>query len=352
MERALFVAERGRGRTTPNPIVGAVVVSPAGIVVGQGAHLQAGGPHAEVVALDAAGDSAAGATLYCTLEPCSHAGRTGPCAVRIVEAGVRRVVAAVRDPNPSVAGEGYAYLRHHGVEVSEHVGEAAASLQHAPFFTWIGEQRPFVTAKTAVSRDGFVGRAGTPTRLTGPDADRYFQRQRAEVDAIMVGSRTVLVDDPLLTARGAYRYRPLARVLVDWNGQIRPESRVFSTLGAGPVIMFVSGQSAAQGAAWDALRTRGVVVERLPARSLSAALMQLATRDIVSLLVEGGPALQSALFDAGLVDRLQWIDTPVTLSGGVAASKAAAAIRAASRPDRTRDLGEDRLLEFDVHRPH
>jgi diaminohydroxyphosphoribosylaminopyrimidine deaminase/5-amino-6-(5-phosphoribosylamino)uracil reductase len=160
----------------------------------------------------------------------------------------------VRDPNPSVAGEGYAYLRHHGVEVSEHVGEAAARLQHAPFFTWIGERRPFVIAKTAVSHDGFVGRAGTPTRLTGPEADRYFQSQRAEVDAIMVGSRTVLVDDPLLTARGAYRYRPLARVLVDWNGQIRPESRVFSTLDAGPVIMFVSGQSAAHGAAWDALR--------------------------------------------------------------------------------------------------
>src|SRR5262245_31976712 len=213
MERALFLAERGRGTTSPNPIVGAVVVNESGIVVGQGAHLAAGGPHAEVVALDAAGSLARGATLYSTLEPCAHTGRTGPCVERIVAAGISRVVAAVGDPNPRVAGRGFGYLRARGVRVDLGVSEEAARRQNGPFFTWVARRRPFVIVKAALSRDGFVGRSDRRVKLTGAVADRWFQRQRAEVDAIGVGAGTVLVDDPLLTPREVYRARPLVRVL-------------------------------------------------------------------------------------------------------------------------------------------
>src|SRR5580765_2197832 len=148
MERALFLAERGRGRTSPNPMVGAVVVSPSGVVIGQGAHQRAGEAHAEVIALEAAGSGASGSTLYCTLEPCSHVGRTGPCAERIVACGVTQVVAAMGDPNPRVSGGGFAYLRNHGVAVTTGDGAAPARRLNAPFVTWMTQQRPFVIAKS------------------------------------------------------------------------------------------------------------------------------------------------------------------------------------------------------------
>lgn len=350
MGRALFLAERGRGRTTPNPIVGAVVVSPDGVVVGQGAHLGAGGPHAEVVALDAAGHAARGATLYCTLEPCSHTGRTGPCCERIVEAGIARVVFAIDDPNPRVAGRGAAYLAAHGVTLASNVARDEALHQHAPFFTWILEHRPFVIVKAAASLDGFVGRVTDRVKLTGPVADRYFHRQRAEVDAIAVGSGTVLVDDPELTARGAYRARPLARVIFDWRARLPLTARVFSTLESGPVIMVVSeADRVRQHEHFAEAERRGIVVESFPTRDLGPVLGRLASRDIVTLLVEGGPALHGAFADAGLVDRAQWIVTPRELGGGVPLVAALGPRVTAPGPPRTRQLGEDLLIEFDVH---
>jgi diaminohydroxyphosphoribosylaminopyrimidine deaminase/5-amino-6-(5-phosphoribosylamino)uracil reductase len=348
MDRALALAERGRGRTTPNPIVGAVIVSD-GVVVGQGAHLEAGGPHAEVHALDAAGARARGATLYCTLEPCAHTGRTGPCVERIAAAGLARVVAAVRDPNPRVAGRGLEYLRAHGIEVAEGVRADAASGHNAPFFTWVLRHRPFVTLKTAVSIDGFVGRRDGPVRLTSAAADRYLHRQRAEVDAIAVGSETVLIDDPLLTARGAYRYRPLIRVLFDWRVRLPTTARVFSTLGAGPVIMAVTAQAADANRAHIAdLERRGVSVERYEHRDVRMVAGRLAARGVVSLLVEGGPTLHDAFAEAGLVDRVQWVVTPgalgcgVRMTGGVPGPFGAQGAR-------TRALGDDVLIEIDVH---
>src|SRR5688572_18820546 len=234
MARALLLAERGRGTTTPNPLVGAVVVRPDGVVVGQGAHLKAGGPHAEVIALDVAGDNARGATLYCTLEPCCHVGRTGPCVERILSARIARVVAAVGDPNPRVAGRGFDFLRQHGVAVSRGVGAEFAARQNGPFLTWIRHHRPLVILKTAVSADGFVGRTDGRVQLTSQAADRWFQRQRAEVDAIAVGAGTVLIDNPLLTARDVYRARPLTRVIFDWHARVPADARVFSTVGEGP----------------------------------------------------------------------------------------------------------------------
>jgi diaminohydroxyphosphoribosylaminopyrimidine deaminase/5-amino-6-(5-phosphoribosylamino)uracil reductase len=352
MERALFLAERGRGRTTPNPLVGAVVVSPDGVVVGQGAHLVAGGPHAEVVALDAAGSRAGGATLYCTLEPCSHTGRTGPCVERIVAAGITRVVAAVTDPNPRVAGRGFAILRERGIDVVEGLERDRASRQNAAFFTWITRGRPLVTLKAAISSDGFVGVRDRRVQLTGPAANRYLQRERAEFDAIAVGSGTMLTDDPLLTSRVAYRYRPLTRVIFDWRARVPATARVLSTVEDGPVIMIVSaGASVARRGDLEKLVARGITVQAFPDVALVPVLDWLGRREVLTLLVEGGPALHDRFLEAGLADRVQWVVTPARLEHGVPIGGPA---RGAlwSAPPRTRVLGEDTLIEFDVHRPH
>lgn len=349
MDRALALAERGRGRTSPNPMVGAVVVSPAGVVVGQGAHLEAGGPHAEVDALDMAGPYARGATLYCTLEPCSHTGRTGPCVERIVAAGIQRVVMATTDPNPRVNGAGVVYLRARGIEVVEGPGAEQARRQNAAFFTWVTRRRPFVILKMAVSSDGFVGRADARVRLTGADADRHFHRQRAEVDAIAVGSGTVLVDDPLLTPRGVHRPRPLVRVIADWSGRVPPSARVFSTLDVGPVIMVVSEAAAAREAgAMRELAARGITVLPVAERSVPDMLGRLADRDVVSLLVEGGPRLHEAFYEAGAVDRIHWIISPARLGHGVTLGPMAAR-RFQEDRQHGMPLGDDVLVECDVH---
>jgi len=349
MDRALFLAERGRGTTSPNPPVGAVVVSPDGVVVGQGAHQRAGGPHAEVVALDTAGPRAQGASLYCTLEPCAHTGKTGPCVERIVPAGITRVVAAMTDPNPRVSGAGFSYLREHGIELRVGVGEDQARRLIAPFITWVTRGRPFVIAKVAVSADGFVGRRGERVRLTGAAADRYLHRQRAEIDAIAVGADTVLADDPFLTTRHVWRGRPLIRVVFDWRVRVTPEARVFSTLHDGPVIMAV-GQAAADERpdAVHRLRLAGADVVVFERRAVGPVLDFLGTRDVNSLLVEGGPRLHDAFFGARLVDRVQRVRTRHVLETGV---RAAAGFDASREPAGTRGrmLGEDLLVEWDVH---
>ncbi len=353
MDRALFLAERGLGRTSPNPIVGAVVVSPDGVVVGQGAHLDLGGPHAEVNALEMAGSRAAGATMFVTLEPCCHVGRTGPCAAKIVEAGVARVSYAVADPNPRVSGGGAAYLREHGVEVIQGLRRAEAERQHRPFFTWIREKRPAVTVKMAVSSDGFVGKRGGRVMLTGPSANRWTHRQRAAVDALAVGSETILVDDSLLTPRGAYRSRPLTRVIFDWRLRVEASAAVFSTLDVGPVIMVTSAEAVSQHPSRAAsLRQAGAEVHGFGARSLRAVLEWLASRGIADLLVEGGPTLAGALIAEGLVDRMQWIVTPARLGDGVRWSLGGVDEALMERPPIALPLGADALLEFDVHRTH
>lgn len=318
MARAIALAERGRGRTHPNPLVGAVVVSPEDVVVGQGAHLVAGGPHAEVIALDDAGDRARGATLYCTLEPCSHTGRTGPCVDRIAAAGVRRVVTAIQDPNPLVDGRGHAWLRERGIEVAVGVGTDDAERQNAPFLTWMRHHRPWTVLKTVTSSDGFVGRVGERTQLSGAAANRWMHRQRAWIDAIAVGADTVLVDDPELTARGPMRTRPLTRVVFDWRGRTSPGARLWSTGSAGPVIMVVLDSTVqAEPARFEALAAQGVRVDAYPSRDLAAVARRLAEDGVQSLVLEGGPSLQQAWLDAGLVDHLQWLVTPAVLGHGV-----------------------------------
>jgi diaminohydroxyphosphoribosylaminopyrimidine deaminase/5-amino-6-(5-phosphoribosylamino)uracil reductase len=357
MARALALAERGRGRTSPNPMVGAVVVDDEGVVIGRGAHQVAGGPHAEVHALADAGERARRATLYCTLEPCSHTGRTGPCAPRVVEAGIRRAVVAVEDPNPLVAGKGLAYLREHGVDVSVGVLGKAAERLNAPFFTVMRRCRPFVTMKVALSRDGRVAaRAGARTELTGAAANRLIHRERAEVDAIAVGSGTVLIDDPLLTARGAYRTRALVRVVFDRTLRTPPSARMLSTLDAGPIIV-VTAEPRDEGARRrsQALVAAGAQVELVSDAGgafVTNALAALARLGICSLILEGGPTLHAAAWVARVVDRVQIFRTPCILGDdGVPWLNGAAQFALHDLQDvKSVQLGADVMIEGDVHR--
>ena len=359
MRLALALAERGRGRTSPNPLVGAVVVDDEGVVVGRGFHEVAGGPHAEVHALRNAGPLARGATLYCTLEPCSHTGRTGPCAPRVVEAGIRRVVVAAGDPNPLVSGSGFAYLRAHGVEVVEGILRHEAECQNHAFIAVMRRGRPFVVIKAALSLDGGIAAApGVRTPLTGTAANRLIHRQRAEIDAIAVGSETVLADDPMLTARGAYRTRPLVRVIFDRRLRTPPAARVLSTLEAGPVIIMSTAASA--DAAPDrarALTGAGASLELLQQEAdasvpVGPAVRRLVERGVTSLLVEGGARLHRAVWDADVVDCVQLYVTPRTLGPGAVrwlppSHVAVGALRGVS----ARPVGEDVLIEGYVHRP-
>jgi diaminohydroxyphosphoribosylaminopyrimidine deaminase/5-amino-6-(5-phosphoribosylamino)uracil reductase len=353
MGKALALAERGRGRTSPNPMVGALIVDPDGVIVGRGAHEFAGGPHAEILALAEAGGRASGATMYCTLEPCTHVGRTGACAPRVAAAGLSRVVVASEDPNPVAAG-GIAFLRDRGLDVTSRILSDPAQRLNAPFFTVVRRGRPFITMKVAMSLDAMVAAGpGERTPLTGAKANRYIHRERAEVDAIAVGSGTVLADDPLLTARVAYRQRPLTRVIFDSRLRTSPAARLFSTLSDGPVIIMSNPRAvAAHPERVAALKGAGATIRVTDdTRPLEAGLEALAASSTLSMVVEGGPALHRAFWDADLVDRVQifvapraigeggvpWLGEPVMNSSRIAWQE-------------SRRLDGDVLLEGYVHR--
>src|SRR5439155_1260617 len=277
MRRAIELAEHGRGLTLPNPMVGAVVVTPAGEVVGEGFHAKAGGPHAEVEALRAAGARARGATIYVTLEPCSHHGRTSPCAVAVVEAGVTRVVAALTDPNPLVSGRGIAILREAGVEVVTGVGAADAERQNRVFLTAMRARRPHVTLKAAMTLDGKIADLhGASKWITGEAARRSAHRLRSESDAIVVGVGTVLRDDPELTVR---LDRPWPR-----------EPRLIRA-GAPERAVIVVGANAPDERT-RGLATAGASVVRCRTTdgrvSLESLLAELFAREVRAVLVEGG----------------------------------------------------------------
>ena len=351
MRRAMEQARRGLGRTAPNPIVGACVVSDDGVVVGQGAHERAGEAHAEVHALDEAGDAAKGATLYCTLEPCCHVGRTGPCTDRIIAAGIRRVVAAMEDPFPRVRGGGFARLRAHGIAVDVGVERDAALRLNQPYLTVLREGRPFVIIKAASSIDGRIAAApGERTPLTSRLAGRRAQYDRAWVDAIGVGSETLLVDDPLLTARDVFRERPLARVIFDRRLRTPPEARVFATLHAGPVIILTTTAAMDAGRV-TALERVGAAVLAPPADGVRPAVEALAARGIQSLLIEGGAALHAAAWEAGVVDFVQLYVTPTILAAGGVPLYGPAFSTVTLVEKRVFGLGPDVLIEGYVHRP-
>jgi diaminohydroxyphosphoribosylaminopyrimidine deaminase/5-amino-6-(5-phosphoribosylamino)uracil reductase len=281
LERALELAELGRGTTRPNPLVGAVVVA-GGEVVGEGWHERKGLPHAEVVALEQARGRARGATLYVTLEPCAHHGATPPCAEAVVAAGVARVVAAVGDPNPRTNGQGFARLREAGIEVELPGGdlEWRARVQNEGYRTWIAAGRPFVTYKAAVTLDGKVAAAGGDARwVSGEDSRRAVHELRASSDAVAVGMGTVRRENPALTARGV-------------GVQVQPRRLAF---GRGPL-------------------PDGSELE-LRSGPLEEELARLAGEGIQSLLLEGGPTLASAFLRARLIDKLLLFVAP-KLAGG------------------------------------
>lgn len=351
MERALFHAARGAGRTSPNPLVGAVIVSPDGVIVGQGYHERAGEPHAEVRAIEDAGPRARGATMYCTLEPCAHQGRTGPCAPRIVEAGIARVVAAVEDPNPLVSGRGFAYLRAHGVAVEVGLGARRAAALNQPFFTLMREGRPFIILKAAVSSDGYIAeRPDRRTVLTSEAANRHAHRARAEVDALAVGVGTILADDPALTPRGAYRERPLIRVVFDRRLRTPPSARLLSTLDAGPVMIVTSDQGAGRADVRKALEARGAEL-LVAGDGIRDALSQLGQRQISSLLLEGGATLHAAAWNAAVVDYVRLYVAPRALVSGVALLPECGFSQDSLIERRVETLGPDRLIEGYVYGP-
>lgn len=319
MSIALRLARRGLGATSPNPVVGAVVARGEEIV-GRGWHARAGDPHAEVVALKAAGERARGADLFVTLEPCCHHGRTPPCTEAILAAGVRRVVAAVRDPFPQVNGKGIALLRRRGVRVEVGCLADEALAVNAAYLKRVTTAYPLVTLKAALSLDGRIAApSGESQWITGPAAREHVQSLRAESDAIAVGVGTILADDPRLTVRLARgrRRRPI-RVVFDATLRTPPDARLFRD-GAGPVIIVARTDAPAARSAH--LREAGAGILRVPGArdgegvSLRPALRALAHEGINHLLVEGGGRLATSLLAARLVDRLVLFYAPILLGG-------------------------------------
>ncbi len=291
--------------------------------------------------------------MYCTLEPCCHVGRTGPCVTKIVEAGISRLVAAIEDPNPLVNGKGFAHLREHGVHVEVGLGASAARVLNQPFLTLMRERRPFVIMKAAISRDGCLAEAeGRRTALTSAAANRHAHALRAEVDAIGVGAGTVLTDDPQLTARGAFRERPLMRVIFDRRLRTPAHAAVLSTRSLGPVIIITSAAAAGNPALREPLEARGAVVVAARDQTFRAALDALAERQVESLLLEGGAAIHAAAWDEGVVDFVRLYVTPHVIGTGGVPFLPGRSVDSLDLIDRhTEPLGPDTLIEGYVHGP-
>ena len=323
LERALGLAERGRGTTRPNPIVGAVVVAD-GEVAGEGWHERRGLPHAEVIALERAGQRARGATLYVTLEPCAHHGATPPCADAVIAAGVARVVAAAADPNPKTNGQGFERLRTAGIEVELPGGELEwhARVQNEGYRAWVAEGRPFVTYKAAVTLDGKVAAAGGDARwVSGEESRRRVHELRARADAVAVGMGTVRAENPLLTAR-------------DVGAERQPRRLAF---GEGPL-------------------PEGSELELRPG-PLAEELAALAAEGVQTLMLEGGPTLAAAFLHAGLIDKLLLFVAP-KLAGGADAPSLFAGAAAERMADTigvvrltSEAVGEDLLVTAYIHEP-
>lgn len=361
MRRALALARRGR--THPNPLVGAVVVK-EGRIVGEGFHPKKGEPHAEVFAFAQAGTKARGATLYVTLEPCSFTGpaRT-PCVVRCFDAGVTRVVAAMTDPDPRVSGRGFQQLRDHGVAVTVGVEEAAARALNAAYIKHRTTGLPYTTHKAALTLDGKIAtRTGDSQWITGEAARRHAHRLRDHSDAILVGSGTVRADDPTLTTRLARGngHDPL-RVLIDSRLAVSPDARAVRAARTSPAATLVAAVEGADPARRAALEKAGAEVVVLPPDAagrvdVRALARLLAERGALSLLLEGGGELAGSFWEAGLVDRAVFFVAPKVVGGRDAKTpvegRGQALLQEAIRLDklRVRRWGEDIALEGEVQR--
>lgn len=320
MARALELALRGQGRVEPNPLVGSVIVAD-GEVVGEGFHERFGGPHAEIAALAAAGRRAAGATLYVTLEPCCHFGKTPPCTDAILRAGVRRVVAAMADPFPAVSGGGLAALRQAGLEVECGILEAEARRLNAPYLKLVSTGRPWLIGKWAMTLDGKIATArGESQWITGPAAREIVHRLRGRMDGILIGSGTALADDPSLTARPPGP-RVATRIVVDSQARLPPTSQLARTARAFPVLVAVGDEAPLERCA--ALTAAGCEVLQYPggrSERLVALLNELGSRRLTNVLVEGGSGLLGSLVDAGQLDEVHAFIAPKIVGGQAALS--------------------------------
>jgi diaminohydroxyphosphoribosylaminopyrimidine deaminase / 5-amino-6-(5-phosphoribosylamino)uracil reductase len=326
MQRAFDLAAQGIGLVSPGPLVGCVIADEQQQVIGEGFYVYEELKHAEVRALEQAGVRASGSTAYVSLEPHAHQGRTPPCTDALIQAGVRRVVAAIEDPNPKVSGRGIAQLRAAGIEVSTGLMADEAARLNEAYDHFVRTGRPFVHLKMAVSLDGKVATAiGDSRWITGEAARARAHELRHQCDAIMIGGRTARVDDPRLTDRsGKKRRRPLARVVVEQNLRVSPDSQLAQTAAAAPVMVFAGSESNSDST--KALQSLGVeVIVNKSAVSLETVLAGLAGRSIQSVLVEGGPSLAAMLFDAGLVNKVTFFVAPILIGGQSAPSAIAGA---------------------------
>jgi len=357
MRKALALARRMLGRTSPNPAVGCVIVR-GGRIVGQGATAAGGRPHAEAVALARAGARARGATAYVSLEPCAHQGRTAPCAHALVDAGIRRVVAGCVDPYPPVRGRGVAILRAAGVEVTSGVLEDECRRLNAGFITRVTRGRPFATLKLALSLDGRIAAAsGDSQWISSPASRALVHRWRREADAVMVGAGTVIADNPRLTCRMAGGRDPV-RVIVDGRLRCSPRARVFVERSVAPALLVTTAANVARarrrygGARVEVIGCPPRGAERGSEIDLRALMRELGRRGWCNVLVEGGARLAGSALAAGVVDRVAFFVAPIVIGAGTPAVEGLgfARVRDAIALDdlKVRRLGGDLLMEADV----
>lgn len=316
LQRALDLAAGGVGLVSPNPLVGCVILSADGDVVGEGTFIRDEVTHAEVLALQQAGDKAKGGTAYVSLEPHDHQGRTPPCTEALINAGITRVVCPIEDPNPLVSGKGFARLRDVGLEVSVGLLADEATKLNEKFIHWHKKKRPFVHLKLAMSLDGRISlKNSVSTVLSGEAARTRVQKFRHEHDAILVGANTAVVDNPSLTDRsGLPRRRPLARVILDNRLRLPLDSTLVATAGEIPTVVFTN---CIDPEAVRKLQDKGVNVIPIEggARNLEAVLHELYKLDIQSVLVEGGTGVAGAFVDARLVDKITFLCAPLIIGG-------------------------------------
>jgi diaminohydroxyphosphoribosylaminopyrimidine deaminase/5-amino-6-(5-phosphoribosylamino)uracil reductase len=337
MRRALELAARGTGQVSPSPLVGCVIARDGGETVGEGFYLYEGIKHAETLALEQAGERARGATAYVTLEPHAHQGRTPPCTVALINAGIRRVVAPIEDPNPLVSGRGYTHLRDAGLEVEVGLLAAEAARLNEKYIHAHRHARPFVHLKLACSLDGRIAtRTGDARWITNEQSRARVHLLRHEYDAILVGAGTAAADNPVLTDRsGRRRHRPLTRIVLDDELRLSPDSQLAQTARETPLIVFTS--VAADESAAGRLQARGaeIVREQRGSRDLRAVLGELHRRSVQSVFVEGGARVAGMFLDAGLVDKVSFFVAPLII-GGRDAKSAVTGTGAARIADATR----------------
>jgi len=316
MTRALVLAAQGVAQVSPGPLVGCVIASPDGEVIGEGFYLYEALKHAETYALEQAGPRARGATAYVSLEPHAHHGRTPPCAEALIRAGVRRVVVPLEDPNPKVSGKGFEDLRSGGVEVSVGLLAREAEQLNEQYFHFMRTGRPFVHLKLATSLDGKIAtRKGDSRWITGPESRVRVHELRNAYDAILVGAGTALTDDPLLTDRsGKKRRKPLVRVILDEKLRVSAGSRLVASASESPVLI-VCGSEASQRD--GDLESQGVELLRDSSggRDLLAVLEELGKRSLQSVLIEGGASVAGKFIDAGLVNKVSFFIAPIIIGG-------------------------------------